>query len=40
MEASLKSGVGAGGGQLMGMLIKLMIGFLIWLIIAVAAFKD
>ena len=40
MDASLKSGAGAGVGQLTGILTKLMIGVLIWLIIAFTAFKD
>lgn len=40
MEASLKSGAGAGAGQLTGMLIKLAVGILIWLIVAIAAFWN
>lgn len=38
LTPSVKSGVGAGVGRLGGMIIKLGIGALIWLIIAVAAF--
>lgn len=38
LKPSVKSGVGAGVGRFGGMIIKLGIGVLIWLIIAVAAF--
>lgn len=38
LRLSAKSGAGAGAGRLLGTLIKLLVGALIWIIIAVAAF--
>jgi len=37
-EQSLRSGVGAGTGVLIGTLFKILIGVLIWLVVAVAVF--
>lgn len=36
--ASLRAGVGAGAGRALGTVIKLAVGILLWLIIAIAAF--
>ena len=38
MEESARSGLGAGLGELVGITIKITLGFTIWLIVAVAAF--
>jgi len=38
MEESARSGLGAGMGELVGITIKITLGFTIWLIVAVAAF--
>ena len=38
MEESARSGLGAGLGELVGITIKISLGFLIWVIVAVAAF--
>jgi hypothetical protein len=37
-RASLRAGVGAGVGRAVGTVIKLGVGILLWLIIAIAAF--
>ena len=38
MRASLKSGVGAGIGRLTGTVLKAIVGVMIWIVVAVAAF--
>ncbi|HSW44229.1 MAG TPA: DUF456 domain-containing protein [Phycisphaerae bacterium] len=38
MQGSLKAGLGAGAGRILGTVLKLVVGALIWLTVAVAAF--
>ena len=40
MEESVRCGVGAGLGELLGITAKLTVGIIIWIIVAVAAFRP